>query len=600
MERRPELDSQVEAAVRRYLATLARRYAPMAVGLLTLALVVAFVPTVNQKNAGSNSEVASGAQGQTGPGTAGASGAQTAAGGPGSTAAGTASGIPADGATAAPGSGGTAVAGGAAGGTSGGGGGSAAASGVPAPAAQSGTTRGGVECKPGVKQVAWSAYAPPCVPAFTGDNGGATSHGVSKDSIVITFRKGNSSQDTAVYAAAADAAPAPDPDFIADMQTYVDLMNKQYELYGRKFVLKPFQGQGDYIQEDMGQGQAAAAADAATARDLGAFADATFFLKGSQPFWTALARQKVVAFGPLGFPDSWYQRNAPYWYSPNPTGSQAAKFVANVTCRRLNNLPALFAGDPLYQRTTRAFGLITPENPEYMGVGDEIVAGLRSCNAKVVRRVSYSINVATFQAQATNMVAQLKSAGATTALCFCDPLVPIFLSQAADQQQYRPEWTEPYYRDPQGRLMSQSQWAHAFSNGGEGPPKIRSEAYRVFKLAKPNEEPKEQYYDVAYYTVLMIFNGLQAAGPRLTPESLQNGYFSLPATPRGDVGTWRWTRGVYSPNAETQVGAWDPNTTSVYDGKKGGWRACEGGAWFLFSDPNSWGPAGTQLKCPGH
>ena len=46
----PQLpQADIEAAVRRYLARVARRYAPLAVGLAALLLVVTLVPTVSPK-----------------------------------------------------------------------------------------------------------------------------------------------------------------------------------------------------------------------------------------------------------------------------------------------------------------------------------------------------------------------------------------------------------------------------------------------------------------------------------------------------------------------------------------------------------------------
>ena len=53
------------------------------------------------------------------------------------------------------------------------------------------------------------------------------------------------------------------------------------------------------------------------------------------------------------------------------------------------------------------------------------------------------------------------------------------------------------------------------------------------------------------------------------------------------------------PAAETQMGWWDPNANSAYDGKKGSWQDCDGGAWYPFDKPEAWGPAHTQLNCFG-
>ena len=50
-----------------------------------------------------------------------------------------------------------------------------------------------------------SLYAPPCVPPFSGDNGGNTYNGVTKDSITIAVPKsGNQAQAAALRAAAND------------------------------------------------------------------------------------------------------------------------------------------------------------------------------------------------------------------------------------------------------------------------------------------------------------------------------------------------------------------------------------------------------------
>jgi hypothetical protein len=267
----------------------------------------------------------------------------------------------------------------------------------------------------------------------------------------------------------------------------------------------------------------------------------------------------------------------------------------------MTGLPAVFAGDPTYKSKTRVFGLVTPDNPEYMALGDEIENGLKRCGTNIAKRVSYTINVAQFGSEGTSMAAQLKTSGVTTVLCYCDPLIPIFISQAADQQQYKPEWTEPNYRDPQGRLMSQQQWAHAISNGGSWPAKAGEEAYKVFKIAAPNAEPRptDQYFDVAYVTLLDIFNALQAAGPNLNPGTLQQGMFSLPPSQTGDYGTWGFGPGAFSPGIDTQLGYWDPNATSAFDGKKGAWVSCEGGKWMHFDNADDYGPPHTQPHCFG-
>ncbi len=597
MQDRPQwTEADIEAAVRAYLARMARRYAPILLGALALLLVIVTVPTVSGTGGGQQSVssapltggqgggVAYDGQAPTGGAPAPASGTQGAA--PGSAPAGGTG--PRTGSSQATSSG-------------------TAPSGTQAQTASGsgGISRSGVKCGPGVRQVAWSVYAPPCVPKFTGNNGGATSHGVTPKTITLSFRLGQSQEDAAVTAASGSAAPAPDRVFVQDMQTYISYFNTQFELYGRKVVLKTFQGQGDYIQEDQGQGADKAAADAATARSMGAFGDATFYLKGSNPYWSALAQQHVVAWGPLGFPDSYYEKHAPYWWSYNPSGSDFAWWLSDLVCQRMAGMKAIFAPDATLAAQTRKFGLIHPENPEYIAVANEMKDKFSKCGVKITREASYSINVVQYQQEAASIVAQMQSAGVTTVLCYCDPLVPIFLQNAAQAQHYQPEWVQPYWGDPQARQPSNGNWQGLISAGGQWPAKAKTEAYRVFTTASGGAEPKEQYYEVAYLTLMQIFMGLQAAGPDLTPQTLQRGYFSLPDSGNGDTGIWRFRGGAnaYAPAWNAQVGGsvgwYDPTYTSAFDGAKGGYRDCDGGQRYPYDEPAKWGGPRQQLHCFG-
>ena len=611
----PVGQEHVEALVRAHLGKLGRRYAPLAIGLAALLVVVIAVPTRSPRTPTPPAVSAAGPAGPVptaSPGSAGAS--PTVPAGPAPAPAAGGAPAPPGGAAGTAGAGGRGagartVGTGAAGTTVSAAGPAATGKSRPSPARAgvprgptAGTARSGVRCGPGVRQVPWSAYAPPCVPAFTGSNGGTTSYGVTGTTITLSYRVGNSAQDAAVYAAAGAAAPAPDSEYVADLNTYIALFNKDFELYGRHVVLKTFSGQGDYILEDQGQDQAQAQADAVTARDLGAFADVTFQLKGSEPYWAGLAQQHVLAMGPLGFPESYYQQYAPYWWAFNASGTDGADYLGNSICERAAGLPAVYAGEADLQRRTRSFGLITPDNPEYQQVGDEIQAALTGCGVKLAKRVSYAINVTTYESEAASIVAQMKVAGVTSVICYCDPIVPIFISDSAAAQDYYPEWFEPNYLDPQGRLENQGEWAHAISDGGQYPTKAANEAYQAFLLADPGARPRELYYDQAYFTLLQLFVGLQAAGPDLTPVTFEKGMDSLPETALGMMGHWQFGPGQFTPPADLQVGWWDPNATSDRDGGKGAWQSCEGGRWFPISPASrsAWGPARAQLGCFGH
>lgn len=573
MDGRSDMDTEMTQAVQRYVAMQARRYVPVVLALVLVAAMIARAPSVTERDKASNLPT-----------------------GPGGAASGQGDGTGSAEAAAAPGEGqpGAAGPGGAGPGEAGQGGAGAS---VVGGGGAAGVARTGVTCGPGVRQFPWSKYAPPCIPAFGGSNGAATSPGVTKDTIVVTYRRQNSASSSAINAASPNTF-TPDPQFIADMQRYIDLFNKSFELYGRKVVLKPFDGQSDYLLEVQGQNQGQAQSDAVEAKDLGAFADMSLNT-ASQIYQEALIQQKVMAFGGVYMSQKWFTDHAPYAFASFfPTGTKAADAVVNLVCQRLSGLPAIDAGDPAMHIKQRVFGVITPENPVYDDAGDRIEAGLAKCGVKVAKSIRYALNIATAQQQSTSIVAQMKAAGVTTVLCGCDPIVPVFLAQAANQQQYRPEWDTLWWGDVSSRSVDASQWSHSFSIGvsGQIPPKANLEAYQVIKRA--GAEPAEINYPLAYYSLLQLFMGLHATGPNLTPQNFQRGLFSLPRTASGDFGAWSFGDGAWTPPTEYVVAYWDPNAPSNFDGAKGAYVNCEGGKRFPFADGQALGPRG-QLTCFG-
>ena len=587
----------LDSELRRYAARVAIRWSPLISCAVALALLVALAP--------GRAVPASQAQG---PGAFGGAASASRASRAGRAArsgsrAGTAGlGIPgAAGNAAGSASGSISTAAGS--GSSAGSGASAInSSGHGASGAAAGTAVTGIRCVPGARQFTWSAYAPPCVPAFAGNNGGATAHGVTGSTITITFRISTSGEAGVIGASEpliSKGAGTPQQS-IADLQTYIRYFNTQFELYGRRVVLKPYQGQGDYLQEDQGQDLGGAQADAQTAYSLGAFGDMSL-LYTTQPYAQDLAAAHVIAFGPVYFPQSWFQQYSPFAYSSIATGTKSAQGIVDVVCQRMAGMPAAFAGSPTYQHEVRKFGLITPDNPIYLENAQVVENGLRSCGAPPVRVVQYSFNFGTAASQATSAAAQMKAAGVTTVICLCDPLFPVFLTNAADQQQYHPEWVTQWWNDAYDQSFASDQWSHAISVGqGQTPPLDRQEAYRVFKAADPTSQPAEENFAFAYKSLLQLFDALQMAGPDLTPASFEKAMFSLPTSaPGGQFGTWGFGPGAFTPGQTFKVAWWNPDATSNFDQSAGAWQNCDSSKSYPYADPAALGPAHRQLSCFG-
>src|SRR5204863_8797784 len=111
-----------------------------------------------------------------------------------------------------------------------------------------GVTHGGVRCRSGVRQLAYSQYAAPCVAQFVGNNGGATWNGVTGSTITIAMRHTSDSQgaNSKAVGAEAQAAGGVTPEVGEQyVRALIAGANMTFEFYGRHIRLVDFNGQGN-------------------------------------------------------------------------------------------------------------------------------------------------------------------------------------------------------------------------------------------------------------------------------------------------------------------------------------------------------------------
>ncbi|HQF94605.1 MAG TPA: hypothetical protein PLS46_10625, partial [Microthrixaceae bacterium] len=116
----------------------------------------------------------------------------------------------------------------------------------------------------GAHQVPSDPYSPPCI-KFTGANGGATSKGVSADTITVAVRIEAFSSglvDAISKAAGADLPSEDEQDIRRTLDGLVEFFNRTYQFYGRKLKLEIYNGRGDVLKEVLGGGQEGAQNDA--------------------------------------------------------------------------------------------------------------------------------------------------------------------------------------------------------------------------------------------------------------------------------------------------------------------------------------------------
>jgi hypothetical protein len=451
--------------------------------------------------------------------------------------------------------------------------------GVAAGRPSSDATAGRVPCANQKIQVPADPYSPNCFTWTPGtNNGGATSPGVTATSIKVTVRIGAflDGLNNALSKAAGAKELAESPETVK--RTFLGLtkyLNDHYQFYGRKIDLVIYDGKGDVLDEALGAGQEGAQQDARrVAKDIGAFADASAV---TVPYADALTQQHVVNIGAPYVSKDWLVAHRPYSWTPLTDGSTVVSAVASYYITKMAGKTAAWAGGDLQGKQRRA-AIIAPDNSWYQ---ESVNAGVRVLRqsghgADLFANLQYKLDLNAMSNQAASLLPKLKQSGATTILCGCDPVLLSFLTAQAKQQQYFPEWVETgvAYTDQDlvGQLFEPSVWAHAFgvSFAGSTVPLKGSFAYQAYKSSGMPGEPSIAA-QLIFDQLQVLAIGLQMAGPNLNPITFEAGMFAY--LPRSGVsGRWDFGPGDYSTSSDAREIYWDPNMTSIQNGKKGGWR----------------------------
>ncbi len=438
-----------------------------------------------------------------------------------------------------------------------------------------GKTRGGFDCKNGVRQIPWSAYAVPCFPAWSGENAGATYRGVTSKEIVIVRRKfPESANSQAVDAIAQQAGAAPTEVTDEIRNVFRKYFNKVFELWGRKIRFIDWESQyGDSTAEAQGRGKEGACADAnIIANELKAFG----VMDGGQAFSECAAERKMMVFNAAGYyPESYYDEYHPYLWNGVPDCERISFQLAEYMGKRLVGRPAKWAKG-LERNKQRKFAVFIPNNDAYQACGNRMEAELKGkYNSGFASRYNYTLDISRLPDEAAKAIIQFKADGATSIVLACDPFSPIFLTQSAKSQQYNPEWliigvalTDV---DNVGRLWDQSQ----VRNSAFGMSQLGA----TEKILGPQGEAPRTYKTITgttiepgttgdYHGLVLLFNVLQAAGPTVTPETVATAFVRLPpgGAPRFEVGY-----ASYRDGPDGRAGTHDH--TAIDDAREIWWNA---------------------------
>ncbi len=365
-------------------------------------------------------------------------------------------------------------------------------------------------------------------------NGGSTSPGVTKDSILIVVLVPNSQQ---LASARRDQLPTDNATGAvgtienAFKDTFAAYQQQAYQTYGRTIDLEFVTSSGD--------DEASQRADAVAVKAKKPFLviDGTY---GSEPvFDTELAAAKIVVFANTTSLESTLKQ-APYRWAQtdvNAGAINAAEFVG----KQLVGKKAQYAGDDSMHSKTRVLGLVYADPVTYM---PEFNKAAKKYGVKFASGASLPYAAKddpfgdpTAAAQlAPTMIAKLKSLGVTTIVLLADSGMVGALLKQATANDYHPEWIIGAFNYSDfaffARQYDQQQWAHAFGISNL-PPGVNESAGTV----NPGLDTVQWYWGEGRGTSSLqhnnlidkVMRGITYAGPTLTPKTFQQGLFSQPA-----------------------------------------------------------------------
>jgi hypothetical protein len=397
-----------------------------------------------------------------------------------------------------------------------------------------------------------SVYAPPCVEPFTGDNGGATSPGVTADTVKVVVYIADPALDPLTAATVAGAgADVNIETAIATIKGFADLYNKLYETYGRTVDVETYVGTG------AGDDLEAAKADAIAIAEKDPFIVIGGPQQSSQVFSTELASRKIVCAGTCAtaIPEGIVEDYAPYIWQNGPTPDQAAALAAEMIGKLAGPGKAEFAGDDATRAKDRVYGLLHYDNPDgdFEPVFQAYVDRLADNGIDLATDVEFTLDLARAQENARTNISRLKDAGVTTVIYTGDPLTPASLTAEATAQDYHPEWIlgSSYLMDTSlfARGTDMQQWKNGFGISlisARGAQETDG-AFRIWDWAYGGLPPNNTANLLNAGMLTSVFPGIHLAGAELTPETFRDGLYRYPPSgggptqaqiSRGDHGVW--------------------------------------------------------------
>ena len=467
--------------------------------------------------------------------------------------------------------------------------------------------------------------SPPCVAHFEGDNGGATHQGVTGDQVKILFyvQGGYFRESDNGY------EPDPGPDNDGSGGSYHDLgeppgvyetvlhrnlrrfqahFNQRYQTYGRSVRFIVFINEGQVPSGELMRSHAAD--NFKRVEPFAVFTSLMAPVGGIDAYTDEMARRGVMTFGSIGTQrdEAFYRRYPGLRWDYNPTIETSAKLFSDMVCSSIVGKPVVDSANPGENGGPRKLGLITTTDdtqPHLVRLGELVEERVEACGGEFAEKVTHPVSGWVHQTRqpqfredgdatasyAPGNMATFQSAGVTTIVWAGG--YETDQSKAADRIGYRPEWVlggdEIHAGNTNAREQDQDAWDHAWitTTATRVPPVEDDPCRRSLREADPSIGARDTNSStgcgsVVYRDLRQFFTGVQVAGPRLNPASMDQGFHAIPSIASADptLPACFYLPGDYTCVKDATLEWWDRQGTPAHGGT-GCWRMVAGGQRFL-------------------
>jgi hypothetical protein len=397
-----------------------------------------------------------------------------------------------------------------------------------------------VRCVGDPPRQSFAVYAPPCAPPFDGDNGGATAPGVTATEVRVAVLNADTSYQGLV-------PTSPQPNETAADRTYRVLQewfNRTYQFWGRRLQLVSLAADESVEQQQ--------AAITRAVEEFGSFG----LVFRSGPAAELGPDRGLVTFSTYRWPRAVYLERAPFLWSHGMDNTHTIELGAEYVCRRLAGRPAEFTSDPQLRPPLvpeRRFGVLYFAGGEFALNGPAFVAAARAECGLDVEAAGYNLDD---PASIATAVTRLRQAGVTTAVFLTEFVTGGRALSAATGQGWFPEWIVLGFggadHNTLAATLPQEQWRHAFGITSLEIPidDAASDWWRAYREVDPEGNPEPGAAEFLWPHLTQMANGIQMAGPRLTPYTFRDGLYAMGHTPPRAV--WA-TGGGFGPGDPSYI-----------------------------------------------